>query len=158
LIGLFLNQVETTKGEAGIGQHELNVTYSDILTMSDRHQVYKQSLKEIADAMGWSITFMAKPFHDNTGSGCHIHLSLHTGEKNTNIFPGDDTLGPVKCSPIFRHFLGGWIKHTPDVMVFYAPTVNSYKRFVSSSWAPTRLVWSYDNRTAGFRVVGSGKR
>jgi glutamine synthetase len=73
-----------------------------------------------------------------------------------NVFAGDSPLGPVKCSDYFRWFLGGWIAHTPDVMVFYAPTINSYKRFVDASWAPTRLAWSYDNRTAGFRVVGSG--
>ena len=147
--------VETTKGEAGVGQHELNIKYSDILTTADRHQVYKQCLKEIADQMGWSITFMAKPYHEVTGSGCHIHLSLWKGDDNA--FVGDQKLGPVSCSTEFRHFLGGWIKHAPDCMPFYAPTINSYKRFVSSSWAPTRLVWSYDNRTAGFRVVGKGK-
>jgi glutamine synthetase len=66
-------------------------------------------------------------------------------------------MGPVHCSDLFRWFLGGWIRYVPDVMPFYAPTVNSYKRFVDGSWAPTRLAWSYDNRTAGFRVVGSGK-
>eukprot|EP00455_Lapot_gusevi_P027218 TRINITY_DN287_c0_g1_i5.p1 TRINITY_DN287_c0_g1~~TRINITY_DN287_c0_g1_i5.p1 ORF type:complete len:525 (+),score=211.83 TRINITY_DN287_c0_g1_i5:46-1575(+) len=147
--------VENSKGEAGVGQHELNVRYSDILTMSDRHQVYKQCLKEVADKIGYSVTFMAKPFHDNTGSGCHIHLSLWNGDKNA--FVGDNQLGPVKCSDVFKYFLGGWIKHTSDVMPFYAPTINSYKRFQTSSWAPTRLVWSYDNRTAGYRVVGSGK-
>src|SRR5947207_7305552 len=65
-------------------------------------------------------------------------------------------LGPVKCSEWFGWFLGGWIAHVPDVMVFYASTVNSYKRYVDASWAPTRLAWSYDNRTAGFRVVGNG--
>jgi glutamine synthetase len=147
--------VENSKGEAGVGQHELNVRYSDILQMSDRHQVYKQCLKEVADQLGISLTFMAKPYSDQAGSGCHIHLSIVKDGKNA--FLGDETLGPVKCSKLFKHFLGGWIKYTPDVMLFYAPTVNSYKRFVSSSWAPTRLAWSYDNRTAGFRVVGNGE-
>ena len=73
-----------------------------------------------------------------------------------NIFPGNLSAGPVKCSQEFRWFLGGWIKYAPDAMVFYAPTVNSYKRYCAESWAPTRLAWSYDNRTAGFRVVGIG--
>lgn len=148
--------VECSKGEAGVGQHELNVRYTDILHMSDRHSVYKQCLKEMADDMGISVTFMAKPYTDATGSGCHIHLSLHNAD-GSNAFAGADELGPVRCSEVFRHFLGGWIKYTPDVMVFYAPTINSYKRFQSSSWAPTRLAWSYDNRTAGYRVVGGGK-
>ena len=71
--------------------------------------------------------------------------------------PATSSLGPVRCSDVFRWFLGGWIAHAPEVMVFYAPTVNSYKRFVDASWAPTRLAWSHDNRTAGFRVVGDGE-
>ena len=148
--------VENSKGECGLGQHELNVRYSDILSMADRHAVYKQCLKEVGDQMGVSVTFMAKPFTDATGSGCHLHLSM-TDAKGRNAFVGDQQLGPVRCSPLFSSFLAGWLKYTPDCMVFYAPTVNSYKRFVSASWAPTRLSWSYDNRTAGFRVVGKGQ-
>ena len=97
---------------------------------------------------------MAKFAHDRAGSSCHIHLSLW--RDGTNAFAGDFEFGPVKCSDVFRWFLGGWIAHAPDVMVFYAPTINSYKRYVDASWAPTRLAWSYDNRTAGFRVVGHG--
>jgi len=148
--------VENSKGEAGLGQHELNVVYSDIMQMSDRHTVYKQCIKEAGDQLGCSVTFMAKPYTTSTGSGCHLHLSLHEKD-GTNVFQGPHQLGPVKCSDAFRHFLGGWLKYTPDVMVFYAPTINSYKRFQSKSWAPTRIAWSYDNRTAGYRVVGSGK-
>lgn len=124
--------------------------------MADRHIVYKQCLKEVADQIGMSVTFMAKPFTDATGSGCHIHMSIFNAQ-GKNAFVGDETLGPVKCSALFKHFLAGWMKFTPDFMPFYAPTINSYKRFVSSSWAPTRLAWSYDNRTAGYRVVGSGQ-
>jgi glutamine synthetase len=123
--------------------------------MADRHVIFKQCLKETADRMGLSITFMAKYAEERAGSGCHIHVSLwRDGE---NVFAGEGTLGPVKCSDTFRWFLGGWIAHVPDVMVFYAPTVNSYKRYVDASWAPTRLAWSYDNRTAGFRIVGQGQ-
>ena len=147
--------VENSKGEWGRGQHEVNVRYADVLTMADRHVVFKQCMKEVADAAGCSVTFMAKFASGQAGSSCHIHFSLsRSGE---NVFPGDTTLGPVRCSDVFRWFLGGWIAHVPDVMVFYAPTVNSYKRYVDASWAPTRLAWSHDNRTAGFRVVGSGK-
>jgi glutamine synthetase len=138
--------VETSKGEWGKGQHELNVRYAETLEMADRHVVFKQCLKELADAAGMSLTFMAKPFHGQAGSSCHIHFSLWRGGKNVFEKDGD----------LFRWFLGGWMAHVPELMVFYAPTVNSYKRYVDASWAPTRIAWSYDNRTAGFRVVGEG--
>ena len=138
--------VETSKGEWGAGQHELNIRYAEALEMADRHTVFKQCLKEVAEAAGMSVTFMAKIASDQAGSSCHIHFSLWRDGKNA--FEGH--------ADAFRWFLGGWLAHVPDVMVFYAPTVNSYKRYVDASWAPTRLAWSNDNRTAGFRVVGSG--
>jgi glutamine synthetase len=138
--------VETSKGEWGKGQHEVNVRYAEALDMADRHVVFKQCLKELADAAGLSLTFMAKPFHGQAGSSCHIHFSLWHGGKPVFEKGGD----------LFRWFLGGWMAHVPELMVFYAPTVNSYKRYVDASWAPTRIAWSYDNRTAGFRVVGDG--
>lgn len=147
--------VETSKGEWGLGQHELNVKYTDVRGMADNHVVFKQCLKELADKMGLSLTFMAKYDEGGAGSSCHIHLSLWNGDENA--FAGDQQIGPVMGSDVFRWFLGGWIKYVPDVMPFYAPTINSYKRYVDGSWAPTRLAWSYDNRTAGFRVVGKGK-
>lgn len=146
--------VENSKGEWGLGQHELNVQYAETQEMADRHVVYKQCLKELADQMGLSVTFMAKYDESQAGSSCHIHISLW--EDGKNAFVGDEPCGPITASEIFRHFLGGWIKYVPDVMVFYAPTINSYKRYVDGSWAPTRMAWSFDNRTAGFRVVGSG--
>ena len=145
--------VETSKGEWGQGQHELNVRYAGALEMADRHVVFKQCLKELAEAAGMSLTFMAKFAADRAGSSCHIHFSLWRDGKNA--FAGGQQAGEV--SDVFRWFLGGWIAHVPDVMVFYAPTINSYKRYVDASWAPTRLAWSYDNRTAGFRVVGNGQ-
>jgi len=138
--------VETSKGEWGKGQHELNVRYAEALDMADRHVIFKQCLKEIAELSGLSLTFMAKPDAAQAGSSCHIHFSLWKDGKNAFRKDGD----------VFRWFLGGWIRHVPEVMVFYAPTINSYKRYVDASWAPTRLAWSYDNRTAGFRVVGDG--
>jgi glutamine synthetase len=138
--------VENSKGEWGLGQHEVNVRYSGILEMADDHALFKQCLKEVADHAGVSVTFMAKYAHGQAGSGCHLHLSLWLGEESA--FAGG--------SDAFRWFLGGWLAHTPEFMVFYAPTVNSYKRYEDLSWAPTRLAWSRDNRTAGFRVVGHG--
>ena len=152
----FLNEsgvpVESTKGEWGRGQHELNLRYADALEMADRHVLFKQCLKETADRMGLSVTFMAKFDAAQAGSSCHVHTSLwHEGK---NAFAGDRNYGPVQASDLFGWFLAGWIEHVPEFMVFYAPTVNSYKRYRAGSWAPTRLTWSYDNRTAAFRVVG----
>ena len=138
--------VESSKGEWGLGQHELNVRYADALEMADRHMRLQTVPEGSRRSDGTvSVTFMAKFAADRAGSSCHIHLSLWRDGRNA--FAGDGSFGPVRCSDVFRWFLGGWIAHAPDVMVFYAPTVNSYKRFVDASWAPTRLAWSYDNRT-----------
>ncbi|MBI2687057.1 MAG: glutamine synthetase [Acidobacteria bacterium] len=137
--------VESSKGEWGLGQHEVNVKYTGVLEMADNHALLKQCMKEIADQAGVSVTFMAKPHHGQAGSSCHIHLSLRKDGKNA--FAGETNE--------FRWFLGGWMAHVPEMMVFYAPTINSYKRFEDMSWAPTRIAWSRDNRTAGFRVVGA---
>lgn len=144
--------VENSKGEAAIGQHELNVRYTDALQMADRHVVMKHAMKELAEQQGVAVTFMAKPEQGQSGNSCHIHMSLSATDGSVNLFDGDD--GP---SDAFRWFLGGWMRHTADLMVFYAPTVNSYKRYQSQSWAPTKIAWSRDNRTAGFRIVGSGQ-
>ena len=147
--------VENSKGEWGRGQHEVNVRYADTMTMADRHVVFKQCMKELADSMGVSVTFMAKIASNQAGSGCHIHFSLW--RKGRSAFTGKKTFGPISCSDEFRWFLGGWMARVPELMVFYAPTINSYKRYADASWAPTRLAWSRDNRTAGFRVVGDGE-
>jgi glutamine synthetase len=144
--------VENSKGEWGKGQHELNIRYADVLEMADRHVIYKQCLKELADGMGLAVTFMAKPDAAQAGSSCHLHLSLWRGARSAFAGGNRDREG----SAVFRHFLAGWLAHADEMMVCYAPTVNSYKRYQSASWAPTRLAWSHDNRTAGFRVVGSG--
>ena len=146
--------VENSKGEWGLGQHEVNVRYADVLEMADRHCIYKQCAKELADQLGMSVTFMAKPASDQAGSSCHLHISLW--QQSANAFAGDDRFEGIECSDAFRWFLGGWIAHAVEVMPFYAPNGNSYKRYRDASWAPTRLAWSYDNRTAGFRIVGSG--
>ncbi len=145
--------VESSKGEWGLGQHELNVRYSDALTMADRHIIYKQCLKEVAEQQDRSVTFMAKLATDRAGSSSHVHMSLWRGDQNA--FAGDDHLGDgVYGSDELRGFLAGCLAHVREVMPFLAPTVNSYKRYVAGSWAPTRIAWSHDNRTAGFRLVG----
>ena len=137
-----------------MGQHELNIRYCDVLQMADRHAIMKQCMKELADQMEVSVTFMAKYASDQAGSSCHVHMSLWDGERN--VFAGQDAIGSIKCSDTFRYFAAGWLRRLPELMVFLAPTVNSYKRFRAGSWAPTRLAWSHDNRTAGLRVVGAG--
>ena len=149
--------VEGSKGEWGPGQHELNLRHSNVLEMADRHTIYKQCLKEVAAQMEMSVTFMAKVAEDRAGSGCHLNLSLW--QDGRNVFaqraeqaPGDGTPYPE----VFRWFLGGLIAHAAEMMVCYAPNVNSYKRYRSGSWAPTGLAWAVDNRTVGFRVVGEG--
>jgi glutamine synthetase len=146
--------VEFSKGEWGPGQHELNVRYADVATMADRHSIYKLCFKDLAHQLGLAVTFMAKFDASTAGSSSHLHLSLWDAKGKKNIFAGKKPLGPVNSSDECRWFLGGWIAHAREMMVFYAPTINSYKRYQSGSWAPTSLAWSYDNRTAGFRLVG----
>jgi glutamine synthetase len=148
--------VEFSKGEAGLGQQEINLQYSDALTQCDRNIIYKHAAKEIAYAQNKAITFMAKWDERHTGSSCHIHLSLWDNNGERSQFPGDIQTGPVMATDTFRYFLGGWMKRAREFAVCYAPYVASYKRYQSRSWAPTGIAWSYDNRTAGFRVVGHG--
>jgi glutamine synthetase len=138
--------VESSKGEAWAGQHEINFRFADALKAADDHVVYKTGIKEIAYQRGCAVTFMAKPHHDWVGSSCHIHSSLW--QDGTSVFAGE--------SDVFKHYLAGQIAHAADLAVFIAPTINSYKRFAAGSWAPTTLAWGYDNRTCGFRIVGKG--
>jgi glutamine synthetase len=138
--------VESSKGEAWAGQHEINFRFADAVKAADDHVVYKTGIKEIAHQRGQSVTFMAKPHHDWVGSSCHIHSSLWQDGKAA--FAGE--------SAVFKHYLAGQIACAADLAVFIAPTINSYKRYAAGSWAPTTLAWGYDNRTCGFRIVGHG--
>jgi glutamine synthetase len=139
-------KVESSKGEAWPGQHEVNFRFADALTMADNHVVYKNGAKEIAHANGCAISFMAKPFESWIGNSCHIHASLfRDGEP---AFRDDVTL--------FERFLAGQIASFEELALFLAPTINSYKRYAAGSWAPTTLAWGHDNRTCGFRIVGHG--
>jgi glutamine synthetase len=155
--------VECSKGEWGRGQHELNFVYDRPLPMADMHVLFKQGLKEIVAQHGKSVTFMAKPWATEVGSSCHIHVSLWKGGKN--VFGTEKATSrsqPITQhasrvthgSKLFRQFLGGLMKYSPELCCFFAPTINSYKRYQSASWAPTKMAWSHDNRTVGFRVVG----
>jgi glutamine synthetase len=147
--------VESSKGEWGPGQQEIGLRYADLLEMSDRHAIYKHAAKEIAWQHNRAVTFMAKWDERYAGSSCHIHASLWSPDGKP-LFAGDDLLGPIHCSPLFRWFLGGWMAHIRELFPFFAPYPSSYKRYVPGSFAPTGVAWSYDNRTAGFRIVGHG--
>jgi len=143
--------IESSKGEWGKGQHEVNFVYAAPLAMADRHMVFKQGTKEIAAQHGKAVTFMSKIDAAEVGSSCHIHLSIWRKSKSL-FWDGKKHQG----SKYFRQFLGGLMKYSPELSYFYAPTINAYKRYQSASWAPTKMAWAYDNRTVGFRVVGEG--
>jgi glutamine synthetase len=149
--------VEFSKGEWGPGQHEINLRYAEALEMADRHVLYKLAAKEIAACAGHSLTFMAKFDESLAGSSLHVHASLWT-QAGESAFAGARELAgaPVTSSDSFRHFLGGLLAHARDVALLFAPNPNSYKRYRAGTFAPTRIAWSYDNRTAGLRVVGDG--
>jgi glutamine synthetase len=143
--------VEFSKGEAWHGQHELNFRYADAVTSADRHTIYKNGLKEIAYLNGISATFMAKPSEKDIGSSCHIHSSL-VGKNGQSAFVD----GHAETD-VFRHYLGGLRARLRELALFISPSVNSYKRYATESWAPTSIAWARDNRTAGFRIVGHGQ-
>jgi glutamine synthetase len=146
--------VEFSKGEAGRGQHEVNVTYDEALVTADRHLVFKNGIKEIAAQEGRASTFMAKWTMDDVGSSCHVHTSLWDAESGEDLMA--DPSHPSGLSTVGRHFLGGQLHAARQLAWCAAPTVNSYRRYVPGSWAPTAVVWGEDNRTCGFRVVGHG--
>jgi len=157
--------VECSKGEWGRGQHEINFIYDQALPMADMHVVFKQGLKEIAAQHGQSVTFMAKPWAEEVGSSCHIHVSVWRDGKTLFWDPkvkaqtraGKHAPASGGPSKFFRQFLGGLLKYSPELCLCFAPTINSYKRYQSASWAPTRMAWSHDNRTVGYRIVGQGQ-
>ena len=146
--------VENTKGEWGPGQHEINVRYAEALEMADRHVILKNAIKEIAFGHGKAVTFMAKWRYDLAGSSSHIHQSLWDEARPLFADPG----GAYGMSPLMGHYLAGQLTHAAEVAYFLAPFINSYKRFQAGTFAPTRAVWSVDNRTAGFRVCGVGSK
>ncbi|MGN6562724.1 MAG: glutamine synthetase family protein, partial [Thermomicrobiales bacterium] len=148
--------IEFSKGEAGPGQHEINIRYADALEAADRHTLFKHGLKEIALQHGRAITFMAKPAPDWTGSSSHIHLSLWDAAGERNLFH-DPAGAPYQMSQTMRYFLGGLLACARELSLFVAPNVNSYKRYALASWAPVNIAWGRDNRTCGFRLVGRGQ-
>jgi glutamine synthetase len=143
--------VEFSKGEAWYGQHELNFRYADAVTSADRHTIYKNGVKEIAFLNGVSATFMAKPSEKDIGSSCHIHSSLVAQSGQSAFVDGREE------TDVFRNYLGGMRARLRELALLIAPSINSYKRYASESWAPTSIAWARDNRTAGFRIVGHGQ-
>jgi len=143
--------VESAKGECNLGQHEIAFRYTDALTTCDNHSIYKTGAKEIAAQDGMSITFMAKP-NAREGNSCHIHLSLR-GTDGTPVLAGD---GPHGLSKLGQHFLAGQLAALQELTLCYAPNINSYKRYVPGSFAPTSVRWGVDNRTCAYRLVGHG--
>jgi glutamine synthetase len=148
--------VENSKGEWGPGQEEINVRYADPLTMADWHVILKNGCKEIAYGLGKAVTFMAKWRYDLAGSSSHIHASLWDSGSKTPLFL--DSNAEHGMSPLMRQFVAGQLAYAREITWFLAPYVNSYKRFQVGTFAPTRAIWSLDNRTAGFRLCGADSK
>jgi glutamine synthetase len=148
--------VENSKGEWGPGQEEINVRYAEALEMADRHAIIKNGAKEIAYGLGKAITFMAKWNYGMAGSSCHVHQSLWSKDGKSPLF--FDKAGDHGMSAMMKQYLAGELEHSREITYFLAPYINSYKRFMAGTFAPTRAVWSFDNRTAGYRVCGAGTK
>jgi glutamine synthetase len=142
-------QVESSKGECNYGQHEINFAYREALTTADNHVLYKEAAKEIAAAAGQSLTFMAK-FNAREGNSCHIHLSLRD-EAGAPVFQDADGKSLAKFA---QQFIAGLLEHAAELTLFFAPNINSYKRYTAGSFAPTALGWGVDNRTCALRLLG----
>ncbi len=146
--------VETSKGEWGRGQEEINLVYAEALEMADRTVLYKHGAKEIAHLQGCSLTFMAKYDMGAAGSSFHLHSSLWDRSGRKPLFAGGKS--HRQAPPVFGHWLAGQMAMARELAYFYAPGVNSYKRYQSGSFAPTRVAAGWDNRTCGFRLCGEG--
>jgi glutamine synthetase len=142
--------VEDCKGESNLGQLEVTLNYNDVLTMADDHLIYKELAKSLARKHGGAITFMPK-YNEAEGNSCHIHMSVWNGDNPAFVSLGEER------SALFSTFLAGQIAHLREMTYFFAQNVNSYKRYVDYSFAPTTIAWGEDNRTTGLRVVGQGK-
>jgi glutamine synthetase len=143
-------EIDQWQGEGGPGQHEINLHYTRPLQMADRHVLYKHGVKALAHARGLSATFMAKPFTEQAGSSCHVHLCLYHDN-------GQPALGAEDLSPLGRSFLAGLLAYSPELTLLHAPYANSYRRLQPGSFAPVNTTWGWDNRTCMIRVLGRGQ-
>ncbi len=148
--------VENSKGEACSGQEEINVQYTDALTMADRHAIIKNGCKEIAWSKGRALTFMAKWSYSNAGNSSHVHQSLWSTDGEQAMFYDPDT--EYGMSQTMGHYMAGLLRHASEITYFLAPYINSYKRFAEGTFAPTKAIWSRDNRTAGYRLCGESSK
>jgi glutamine synthetase len=146
--------VESVKGECNYGQHEIAFKYADALTTCDNHVIYKNGAKEIAAQTGYALTFMAKP-NLREGNSCHIHLSFR-GLKDELVM-ADEKDKEHGLSDVGRSFIAGQLKYLRELSLLFAPNINSYKRYVPGSFAPTAIRWGRDNRTCALRLVGHGQ-
>jgi glutamine synthetase len=145
--------VESVKGECNLGQHEIAFKYSDALSNCDQHVIYKNGAKEIAAEAGYALTFMAKP-NEREGNSSHIHLSFRG--LNGELVMTDEADKEHGMSELGRQFIAGQLAHMRELSLLFAPNINSYKRYVPGSFAPTAIRWGRDNRTCAFRLVGRG--
>ncbi len=145
--------VESVKGECNLGQHEIAFKYSDALSNCDQHVIYKNGAKEIAAEAGYALTFMAKP-NEREGNSSHIHLSFRG--LNGELVMTDEADKEHGMSDLGRQFIAGQLAHMRELSILFAPNINSYKRYVPGSFAPTAIRWGRDNRTCAFRLVGRG--
>ncbi len=146
--------IENSKGEAETGQEELNIRYADALDCADHHTIAKNGIKEIAWQQGHAVSFLPKWDHNKVGSSSHVHQSLWV-DGAPAFYDADADLG---MSEVMQHYMAGLIAYAPEYTFFLAPYINSYKRFAKGTFAPTKTVWSVDNRTAGFRLCGDGTK
>lgn len=144
--------VVDTKGECNFGQHEINFDCGPALKIADEHSIYKNGAKEIAAQDGYALTFMPK-FNEREGNSCHIHLSVRD-QNGTAVMAGEGSEG---MSPLCRRFLAGEVRYLRELCLFFAPNINSYKRYAKGSFAPTAVAWGRDNRTCALRVIGHGQ-
>lgn len=147
-------KVESIKGECNFGQHEIAFRYSDALSNCDNHVIYKNGAKEIAAAAGYALTFMAKP-NEREGNSSHIHCSFRG--LDGSMVMSDESDKEHGLSDVGRHFIAGQIAHLRELSLLFAPNINSYKRYVPGSFAPTAIRWGRDNRTCALRLVGHGE-
>lgn len=140
-------QADTWIHEVGATQYEINLMHGDPVAVADQAFLFKYTAKEIAIQHGLNAVFMAKPISGAQGSSMHLHQSV-VDSSGRNIFSQEDG----SESPAFHHFIAGLQTYVPDLMLAFAPFVNSYRRYVSNSQAPVNLQWGYDNRTSGLRI------
>lgn len=133
-------------------QYEINWKHTDAMSMGDQSFTFKSMCKDVAHSKNCLLTFMGRPKDELGGSGFHVHFSLKDSAGGQNLF--DDPNGKEGMSDIMRYFIGGQMAHAKAMTLFYAPTINSYKRFALDSFAPYYLAWGLDNRTTYIRVPG----